>query len=919
MHPKHSKRILHSVYNETAPSSPFFERLRAFFHARDEERDTENARTGNSGKVQWGHGFPLQIISGPESGRGNQAYFQPAGPEPISSPQKIPADKPFQSTEFLTKRGLYSKIGFNASVLPCSHKNSAPKVPVSYQRRARTSDDMSSFRPLKRAPYFCKIIKLDCKSAARQRNKNNSIPRRLSAGGSEPGLSPASCVRGDTFYGDTGLVNQSRQILGDSDHSNRISWHHLGHPERCYLPPRKEEGLTEKRSRGGSESRGLELGPGQETARKAKLRVFCNSSGKALHPTNAKGQQSPTGALAKENVPHTSDSIGGSAMVASELELVIPPFPTQSAGVCDNRRIEPGMGSAGWGQDNSTWVVPPPSKLAHKQKGIIRRLCCSSVICRRPERKVGLDPVRQPDGCVLHSKSRGHEIRLLMQAFDQPSQTDTQHGYSTVGALHSGSLQRSSRQSVQRQVVTGLAPFRICDSSDFSKMGYPSNRLICNSPLESGTSLCVEKCSGSFSLFYGRLQQEMELLPGVGLSAPVPSSQGSQPSQFGDGHIHSRSAKMGESVLESGHQVTGVSSSLSVAQPSTSSGGRADGHSPLSCPSFSFGGLENTGWSKCTAGWPQEDVELLERSWRKSSLKTYAAPWKGWLAWAKERDVAVNDPNPLAVARYLGYLHRVKKLAPSTIKLHKSAIATLANPIKRDNISNHVLVKQMLKAIEASRPVPNKKVIWDVNSLIAWMKEEMVDLNSIFQVSRRLALILLLASGRRLHDLTLLRINDMHMDEESVSLWPAFGSKTDKSSYRQSGWKLLRCSDQALCPVYWLKLLINRTTSRREARKDLTHLFITSRGKVAPASRAVIAGWVRTAFTSAGLVSSPGSIRSAVASSRWESDLPLDTILRNGNWKGKENFFKFYYKEVRKDLPPSTSGSELTQRVFSPL
>lgn len=164
------------------------------------------------------------------------------------------------------------------------------------------------------------------------------------------------------------------------------------------------------------------------------------------------------------------------------------------------------------------------------------------------------------------------------------------------------------------------------------------------------------------------------------------------------------------------------------------------------------------------------------------------------------------------VARYLGYLHRVEKLALSTIKLHKSAIAILANPIDRDNITNHVLVKQMLKAIELSRPITNKKVIRDVNDLVRWMKKEMVDPSSIFQISRRLALFLLLASGRRLHDLTLLRISDMHMDEETVSPWPAFGSKTDKSSCRQSGWKLMRCSDQQLCPVYWIKLTHTLTT-----------------------------------------------------------------------------------------------------------
>lgn len=50
-------------------------------------------------------------------------------------------------------------------------------------------------------------------------------------------------------------------------------------------------------------------------------------------------------------------------------------------------------------------------------------------------------------------------------------------------------------------------------------------------------------------------------------------------------------------------------------------------------------------------------------------------------------------------------------------------------------------------------------------------------------------LILFLASGRRIHDLTLLRIDEtlMEHDAETVAFWPDFKSKTDNSSHRQYG------------------------------------------------------------------------------------------------------------------------------------
>lgn len=57
-------------------------------------------------------------------------------------------------------------------------------------------------------------------------------------------------------------------------------------------------------------------------------------------------------------------------------------------------------------------------------------------------------------------------------------------------------------------------------------------------------------------------------------------------------------------------------------------------------------------------------------------------------------------------------------------------------------------------------PPSRKKTIWDIAQLISWMENLSVNEDSIFEVSHHLAFILLLASGRRIHDLTLLRIDE---------------------------------------------------------------------------------------------------------------------------------------------------------------
>jgi hypothetical protein len=59
-----------------------------------------------------------------------------------------------------------------------------------------------------------------------------------------------------------------------------------------------------------------------------------------------------------------------------------------------------------------------------------------------------------------------------------------------------------------------------------------------------------------------------------------------------------------------------------------------------------------------------------------------------------------------------------------------------------------------------------------------WLQSHPPDL-SIFQVSRHLAVLLLLASGHRIHDLTLIDLDEDYSQilDKVIIFWPRFGSK----------------------------------------------------------------------------------------------------------------------------------------------
>lgn len=110
-----------------------------------------------------------------------------------------------------------------------------------------------------------------------------------------------------------------------------------------------------------------------------------------------------------------------------------------------------------------------------------------------------------------------------------------------------------------------------------------------------------------------------------------------------------------------------------------------------------------------------------------------------------------------------------------------------------------------------SLPLKVTRSIWDLSTLLKWVETHLPSVSSFFEISRRLALILLLTSGRKVHDLTLLQIDSDHLQrsQSSIVFWPKFGSKSDSSSFMQSGWQFSISSPVAWDLCHWVDIFLN--------------------------------------------------------------------------------------------------------------
>lgn len=306
------------------------------------------------------------------------------------------------------------------------------------------------------------------------------------------------------------------------------------------------------------------------------------------------------------------------------------------------------------------------------------------------------------------------------------------------------------------------------------------------------------------------------------------------------------------------------------------------------------------GWSHKLNDWNDAQKNLLKSAWRSSTHKTYKVAWERWLSWCKLHKLNAFKPTGPILAKFLADLFLKYNLSYNTILVHKSVVSTLCDTEVSGTLSSHVLVKHILKSISLKKPVQHKTTIWDTDILTTFLTNYAVDENNTFSTSRHTAILLLLCSGRRVHDLTLLAVDNQHFIEfeDHIILWPLFGSKTDKCDFRQSGWKILaNFENKQLNTVYWVRRCISLLQNRRNEANTL-NLFVNLRGQPKAASKTIIAGWIKTLLTEAKISAPPGSVRSAVASKSWSDNVSVDEILSRGNWRSGNTFQKFYKREI---------------------
>lgn len=840
-------------------------------------------------------------VPGIQGRRNIQTRIQPQKVKSICQRIDLQIDKHLQNPGLSSTRRLDGKNRPITSIFSFKNGQNPQKVFTSRVSRTITSNELPALRAQFSTEDFRLFKQLDRPIAPRARDSHHSIPRRLSA--REPRLrhTNATCEAHNQHSKALGVDDKQQKINHKTMPSYRISRYIMEYPgeskitadkkvsknknldkPNCLQPKVKYKGVAKP-------VRDYELCQFRYPPRQDKLSSAAKIMHKYVTPeTHCKDT-------------HTRSGQDRIEMVASKSRDFVSYTHAPSNTLYSNRRVRFCLGSLHKQHlhfrhvDKSRKISPLQSK---------RNACHSeshTALCSKSSQSHVAHTMRQQNRSGISKKRRGYEIPT-------PFKYDVQH-FKHCRCLpnefhnspYTRHLQCRSRQIIPTSEAARVASPPSSNESNICQMGNPGHRPVRLQESLRSPKVLHSRPPRQESCVSRRFQSELGLSIGMDFSTTISDAKSVTSLKQMPGYIPNSCPEVGTSFLEAGFKESSNRPALDSQELGPGASGCLDQTIPEQDQRDQTGSLAMWGWSEKLKNWTAQQKSLLMSSWRKSTLNTYKPAWSRWVKWADENRISIDAPTGPDLARFLADLHQNEGLSYNTILSHKAVVSTLCSPEFTERLSGHPLVKRILKSISLSKPKNTKSLIWDIDQVISFISKQNPDVDKLYEVSKYTASLLLLTSGRRVHDLTLLSVNseDCEITDEYIIFWPLFGSKTDSANHRQSGWRLMINKDnKSLDPVHWIKKLIVIGKERR-IKSASDNLFITVCGKPRPASRCVIAGWVKKLLKEAGIDAPPGSFRCAVASKSWFNNCSLDEIMARGNWRSENTFKRFYRKEIK--------------------
>ena len=339
------------------------------------------------------------------------------------------------------------------------------------------------------------------------------------------------------------------------------------------------------------------------------------------------------------------------------------------------------------------------------------------------------------------------------------------------------------------------------------------------------------------------------------------------------------------------------------------------GNPPTCCQQdLKFSGLDHYRVSLIKKGISAEAAKLISESRRKGSLSNYNSAWKKWASWCDQEQI---DPFQCPVSDVINFLATCfhEDYEYQTIGVYRLAISAYHDLVEGKPIGQHSLISSLMTGIfNGHPPQPRYNFIWDVNTVLKYIKATWGNSKSISmkKLTYKVTMLLALATASRscsIHNLDirfLIKYNDKY-----VFKFHRLYKSWKKGAAPPSLDLHMFLEDPEICAVKTLDEYLSRSKAWRT--KDETQLLISFISPHKAVTGSTVPGWIKKVLHLAGIdtnIFKGHSTRAASTTKASLSGFSVADILERGQWSRKSTWQQFYHKES------ATASERFQQSIF---
>ena len=301
-------------------------------------------------------------------------------------------------------------------------------------------------------------------------------------------------------------------------------------------------------------------------------------------------------------------------------------------------------------------------------------------------------------------------------------------------------------------------------------------------------------------------------------------------------------------------------------------------------------------------------VNKLITACRSEGTRTnYNSAWTKFRSWCSEEQIDPIHCSVDMILEYLAHMFYDCENEYRTINGHRSAISAFHEKIDGKPAGEHPEVCALLKGVSNERPPqPRHTYIWDVDVVLkllaSWGKNNAL---SDQLITYKLASLFALTSAHRGAELKLLNVQRMDVEKDQVRFQFDKKFKTTKPGVSPNASVFYKfVDDPSLCPLLCLKVYLNRSQDWRgvvEGKITRTDLFLSHQEPHHEVGKTSISRWIKDVLHMASIDTKTftgHSYRHASSSKACYAGLPIQEILKQGNWSNRSTFERFYHQPI---------------------